>query len=179
MALRPPTNPSWEAVKKLAGKKIEVKGHDNSIKEVIFETEEIPVAYEPILNKVPEFHQNIEKNYKYYIHVGHGHDGVINIETLAHKKGYYLKDNLLQTPEGGVCPAYDPEEVKTSCDVKCLVEYLCNQKGWGQIYPNDDAGRYLCEYTFYVSLCENIKKIKSWNGIICSCPKRRSSLFNR
>ncbi|CAG8497281.1 42964_t:CDS:2 [Gigaspora margarita] len=155
---RPPTNPSWEAVKQLAGKKIEVKGQDNSIKEIIFDTEEIPVEYGPILNKVPEFHQNTDKTYKYYIHVGRGHDHQISIETLAHKKGYYLRDNVNQLPDGGICPAYDIEEIKTEVDVKCLVEHLCNQKGWKEICQSDDAGRYLCEYTFYISLCENFKK---------------------
>ncbi|CAG8842548.1 15972_t:CDS:1, partial [Racocetra persica] len=134
--------------------------HDNSIKEVIFDTQEIPVEYGPVLDLVPQFHQDTTKNYKYYIHVGHGYDNRINIETLAHKDGYGLKDNDQKVPEGGCCPAYDPKEIKTDVDVDCLVKHLWHKKkDWeNHIRLSDNAGRYLCEYTFYVSLCENAKK---------------------
>ncbi|CAG8604273.1 196_t:CDS:1, partial [Cetraspora pellucida] len=99
-----------------------------------------------------------KKIYKYYIHVGYGHDNFINIEKLAHKDGYCLKDNDEKMPVGGVCPNYDQEEIETDVDVDRLVDHLCLKKEWKKVKRSDNAGRYLCEYTFYVSLCENAKK---------------------
>lgn len=47
------------------------------------------------------------------------------------------------------------DEMLTKNDVPALVHWLQNEKGYKHVQQSKDAGRFLCDYIFYTSLCES------------------------
>ncbi|KAG0376077.1 hypothetical protein BGX24_008322 [Mortierella sp. AD032] len=101
----------------------------------------------------------------YYIHVGVGRDGHTALETQAHRTGYGGHDNAKWTPPNKDEPpvvkeewASDPDLLTTTVDTAALAEYLKAEKGW-ICQQSMDAGHYLCEYTFYLSMAERQRRI--------------------
>ncbi|KAK5814799.1 hypothetical protein F5H01DRAFT_347394 [Linnemannia elongata] len=101
----------------------------------------------------------------YYIHVGVGRDGHTAIETQAHRTGYGGLDNAKWTPPNKDEPpvvkeewSADPDLLTTTVDTAALAEYLKTEKGW-ICQQSLDAGHYLCEYTFYLSMAERQRRI--------------------
>jgi len=150
----PDTNPSWEAIKHLNGISFKEDG-------VIFKLtcKEIPVEYAPVETLLPTFHQ---VDYDYFVHVGQGDKQKIKLESRASSYGYIRLDNLHQCPKDGLAPlkylahGANPKAYTcyTSIDTIALAKYLETEKGCKWAVPSDDAGRYLCEYTFYCSMGE-------------------------
>ncbi|KAF9118975.1 hypothetical protein BGW39_000703, partial [Mortierella sp. 14UC] len=121
--------------------------------------------------EVDEFKQDEEKEEAeeylktYYIHVGVGRDGHTALETQAHRTGYGGLDNAKWTPSNKEGPpvlkeewASDPDLLTTTVDTAALAEYLTTEKGW-ICQQSMDAGHYLCEYTFYLSMAERQRRI--------------------
>ncbi|KAG9321808.1 hypothetical protein KVV02_006554 [Mortierella alpina] len=101
----------------------------------------------------------------YYVHVGVGLDGHTAIETQAHRTGYGAPDNAQWSPESkDESPvkkeiwSADPDLLTTTVDTAALAEYLKAEKGW-ICQQSLDAGHYLCEYTFYLSMAERHRRI--------------------
>ncbi|KAJ2450900.1 hypothetical protein GGF42_004384 [Coemansia sp. RSA 2424] len=146
---RPSDNRSWEAVRQLAGERIEVG--DTA---VLCHCFELPVSYSPVSDLVPRLHAG--DDYSIVIHCGAGVDGVVRIEQLAHRTGYVKPGNngADDVPLGNRVPNYStPDELCTSVDVSGLRDALA-AKGWASVKTSQDAGRYLCEFTYYTSLAE-------------------------
>ncbi|KAF9432968.1 hypothetical protein BGZ76_010045 [Entomortierella beljakovae] len=103
----------------------------------------------------------------YYIHVGVGRDGYTAIETQAHRVGYGSPDNSNWFPDSKEIPpvskeawANDPTLLTTTVDTEALANYLSSEKGW-KCQKSMDAGLYLCEYTFYLSMAERNRRIQA------------------
>ncbi|KAJ2782700.1 Pyroglutamyl-peptidase 1 [Coemansia javaensis] len=147
---RPDDNRSWEAVRQLAGQT--VAAGDVS---VVCHCHELPVSYASVSADVPQLHR--DGAFGIVVHCGAGTPGVVRLETVAHRAGYVRPGNsgLLDVPPGGCVPGYDgaAAELCTDVDVAGLVRALA-AKGWAATAPSTDAGRYLCEYTYYTSLAE-------------------------
>ncbi|KAF9111281.1 hypothetical protein BGX27_005145 [Mortierella sp. AM989] len=101
----------------------------------------------------------------YYIHLGVGRDGHTAIETQAHRVGYGHPDNSQWFPESKEVPPVtketwveDPVQLTTTVDTDALANYLSSEKGW-ICQKSMDAGLYLCEYTFYLSMAERNRRI--------------------
>ncbi|KAG0211152.1 hypothetical protein BGX28_008462 [Mortierella sp. GBA30] len=101
----------------------------------------------------------------YYIHVGVGLDGHTAIETQAHRTGYGAPDNAQWSPPSKEEPpvtleawSADPDLLTTTVDTAALAKYLQSEKGW-ICKQSLDAGHYLCEYTFYLSMAERHRRI--------------------
>ncbi|ODQ56015.1 peptidase C15, pyroglutamyl peptidase I-like protein [Saitoella complicata NRRL Y-17804] len=78
----------------------------------------------------------------------------VSIETRARRSGYELPDtDGLVTPGGFAVPKGEGEqEYATAIDVPALVAHL-EGKGWeGKVQVSNDAGLYLCEWTYFHSL---------------------------
>ncbi|KAJ2814774.1 hypothetical protein FBU31_007170 [Coemansia sp. 'formosensis'] len=146
---RPSDNRSWETVKQLAGELI-VVGETS----VLCHCFELPVSYNPVSEIVPRLHGG--ESYSLVIHCGAGLDGKLEIEQLAHRTGYIKpgNDGEGDVPVGNRVPNYStPDELWTSVDVDGLIDTLA-AKGWAHVEASQDAGRYLCEFTYYTSLAE-------------------------
>ncbi|XP_034936171.1 pyroglutamyl-peptidase 1 [Chelonus insularis] len=138
-------NASWEAVNELA-KTSNEKLKTNFNVQLI--TEEIPVIYDHVNDRIPQ----IWKEYDplFLIHVGVSHmASCITIETAAHSSGYTREDITQKYPiecHDSVCKL-----IETGIDVNKMCIEL-NKSGICAACVSKNAGRYLCEYTYYQSL---------------------------
>ncbi|KAK3810378.1 MAG: hypothetical protein J3Q66DRAFT_317388 [Benniella sp.] len=101
----------------------------------------------------------------YYIHLGVGRDGYTAIETLANRTGYQHPDNAQWSPESLNEPpvkkdawSTDPDQLFTTVDSAALAKCLGNENNW-TCQQSTDAGHYLCEYTFYLSMAERQRRL--------------------
>ncbi|XP_029430225.1 pyroglutamyl-peptidase 1-like protein isoform X2 [Rhinatrema bivittatum] len=88
---------------------------------------------------------------KLAVHVGTDSSSkAIVLEQCGRKSGYTERDVCGFCPEGGSCPLQGPEIRESTINLKTLrqnlsvpgVDLLCSR----------DAGRYVCDYTYYISL---------------------------
>ncbi|KAJ1922274.1 Pyroglutamyl-peptidase 1 [Mycoemilia scoparia] len=158
--------------------KAQGQNYDPPVTEIIHcVTERLPVEYEPIPKLLMPKHRHgttaisnsssndkspvyipPNKPFRYFVHCGAGVPGIVRIEVQAFKYGYFAPGNGGPTdiPPDNCVPGYPYSMLKTSVDVFGLVKYLQEEKKWGNdIVISQNAGAYLCEYTYYVSLAEN------------------------
>ncbi|KAJ1960758.1 hypothetical protein GGI12_003632 [Dipsacomyces acuminosporus] len=142
-------NRSWQTIKQLAGEQIVVG--DTA---VVCDCHEIPVSYAPVSEIVPRLH--LDREYSIVIHCGAGVPGVVRIEQLAHRCGYDKPGNggEQDVPAGNCVPGYQTaDELCTTVNVEDLKAHLIT-KGWKETAVSTDAGHYLCDFTYYVSLAD-------------------------
>ncbi|KAF8935682.1 hypothetical protein EDD21DRAFT_382667 [Dissophora ornata] len=177
------TNPSWLAVQPLNNTTLDLPAipadkanpkHHNATHVDLF-SQELPVEYRKVPDLVSALHarhsrkdgQEEEYLKTYYIHVGVGLDGSTEIETQAHLTGYSTPDNAQWAPPTKDEPpvkkeawAADPKKLTTTVNTAALAMYLKKEKKW-ICERSLDAGHYLCEYTFYLSLAERNRRIQA------------------
>lgn len=139
-------NASWEAVKEL--QKLWANSVEFSDVELV--TEEIPVSYDHVSNRVPQLWK--KHNPLIVLHVGVSHNAdSLTIERYARTNGYDRFD---------ICNKC-PDETNIVCKILetgINIEELCDsvnknfEKSGCKACLSPNAGRYLCEYIFYQSL---------------------------
>ncbi|KAJ2005374.1 pyroglutamyl-peptidase activity protein [Coemansia thaxteri] len=145
----PSDNRSWEAVRQLAGERIVVGSTT-----VLCHCFELPVSYDPVSELVPRLH--LGECFSMVIHCGAGTAGSVRLEQLAHRTDYVKPGSKGKSdlPAGNCVSNYPtPDELCTTVDVERLRSAL-KSKGWSSVEASSDAGRYLCEFTYYTSLAE-------------------------
>ncbi|KAJ1666191.1 pyroglutamyl-peptidase activity protein [Coemansia sp. RSA 1813] len=152
---RPSENRSWEVVKQLAGKQIYT---GDSL--VVCHCYEIPVSYNPVSELIPQLHRSQE--FSIVIHCGAGVPGMVRLEKLAHRSGYIKPGNGGESdvPAGGCVPGYDTADVLESTIAVDRLKDALVEKGWSNLAVSLDAGRYLCDFTYYTSLAEGATTYK-------------------
>ncbi|XP_067002997.1 pyroglutamyl-peptidase 1 [Anabrus simplex] len=139
-------NASWEVAKELSKFNFE---KELGIKLVI---EEIPVAYESVAEKVPQLWK--QYNPVLVIHMGVSWmASELTIETCAHKSGYYKSDTCGKFPGNGECCQGSCEKKQAGLDLQQVVEQVNKTSHDVKACLSCDAGRYLCEFIYYTSLC--------------------------
>ncbi|KAF8978846.1 hypothetical protein BGZ46_006082 [Entomortierella lignicola] len=140
------------------------KSHSPSTKSITKE-DEVESKVEEKKEEEEEERKDEEYLSTYYIHIGVGRNGSTAIETQAHRVGYGHPDNSEWQPESKERPpverkawAQDPELLTTTVDTEALANYLSSEKNW-LCKKSMDAGLYLCEYTFYLSMAERHRRI--------------------
>ncbi|KAF9971387.1 hypothetical protein BGZ73_005699 [Actinomortierella ambigua] len=175
------TNPSWLAVQPLNNTVLDLpktvlpSGEEGPrTAEVV--CHELPVEYHKVPVLVPRLHEtygpisatsdSVEIVKTYFIHLGVGLDGSTAIETHADRVGYSHPDNVQWRPASLTEPpvykeewSNDPAKLVTTVDTAALAKYLEEEKGW-KCRQSLDAGHYLCEYTFYLSMAERERRIQ-------------------
>lgn len=80
----------------------------------------------------------------------------ITLETCAHKEGYQKLDTEGKLPEEGVAPGEGDSCIRTCFDIeKASLQFNATNSDDVKSCVSVDAGRYLCEFIFYTSLCKN------------------------
>uniref|UniRef100_A0A6J0SM35 Pyroglutamyl-peptidase 1-like protein isoform X1 n=2 Tax=Pogona vitticeps TaxID=103695 RepID=A0A6J0SM35_9SAUR len=135
-------NSSWEAAKELLKLGL---GDDVDIHIV-----ELPVAYHKVKELVCKAWGNL--NPKLMIHIGLAptSKGTIILEQWGKNKGYKDKDVCGFCPEDGCCISEGPEKIESLINMKTVWKNL-QLEGIDVVFSRD-AGRYLCDYTYYISL---------------------------
>ncbi|KAM5171872.1 pyroglutamyl-peptidase 1-like protein [Mantella aurantiaca] len=134
-------NSSWEAVKELAKLGLDFDVH--------LEILELPVKYTEVEKRIRKIWAKLQP--KLSVHVGMmASSKAIVLEQHARNEGYMDKDLSGAHPQDGRCLLEGPERIESSINMKSV----CKNVAWPgvDVIYSRDAGRYLCEYAYYISL---------------------------
>ncbi|XP_053934008.1 pyroglutamyl-peptidase 1-like protein isoform X1 [Cuculus canorus] len=151
-------NSSWEAVKELSKRGLG--------KNINLRIMQLPVVYQKAKEKVFMIWTTLqpwvsfliscyslwwEKN-QLTVHVGLASSAkaIIILEQCGKNKGYQEMDACGFHPEGGCCMLDGPEKIESTINMKTLWKNI-SVEGIDIIFSRD-AGRYICDYTYYASL---------------------------
>ncbi|KAM8972314.1 pyroglutamyl-peptidase 1-like protein [Pelodytes ibericus] len=133
-------NSSWEAVKELS--KLGIENVDLQIME-------FPVKYSEVMKRVRQIWTDMQPQLS--VHVGMvSSSKAIALEQCGRNKGYTEKDHSGDHPQGGCCLLEGPERIESVVNMKSICKNI-SCPGVDVIHSRD-AGRYVCEYTYYISL---------------------------
>ncbi|GAA5949043.1 hypothetical protein JCM3765_003991 [Sporobolomyces pararoseus] len=177
-----PVNPSWEAVQRLHDTVLpnplpsssthvneESTQTRNLRQNIRISSSLIPVKYDSVLSQVPALHtagfEGSRPNL--VIHVGVGNEGAIRLEQRARKWGYEKLDvdghlgplDEVENKRGfkGEDWVECEEELRTRIEGEEVIK-SAKRRGIEYIELSEDAGLYLCEFTFYASLASALKQ---------------------
>eukprot|EP01134_Creolimax_fragrantissima_P004872 CFRG4872T1 len=171
-----PVNASWEVIKGLKGHDVCVTWKALASSEELTRTcrakvhvHQMPVVWDEVEQLLPKLHSEVlpyalpekdmskgEGRQSVCIHVGVGRPGAIRIETHAYNNGHQKVDVTGQLPakaKNGACVIGGVDLLVTSVDVDSIVTELQPSTSGLKIERSDDAGRYLCNFSFYLSQC--------------------------
>ncbi|KAG7267916.1 hypothetical protein CRUP_006666 [Coryphaenoides rupestris] len=136
-------NASWEAVKEL-----QRLGLGNSVD---LHVQEIPVEYRPVKELLP----SLWKQHQPYLVVHVGVAGIataVMLEQQGHNKGYERPDNSGYHPDCGCCVVGGPDTIQSALDMEVVRQRVKDSGLEVAVTVSHDAGRYLCDYSYYTSL---------------------------
>ncbi|KAJ8270107.1 hypothetical protein GJAV_G00110430 [Gymnothorax javanicus] len=136
-------NSSWVAVKEL-----QQLGLGSGVE---LHVQEIPVEYQTVSSLLPSLWEQYSP--QLLVHVGvSGAATTITLETCGHNDGYERPDNCSFCPDTQCCVEGGADCIHSVIDMEAVCEHV-NASGVGvSVTVSEDAGRYLCDYTYYLSL---------------------------
>uniref|UniRef100_H3D0H4 Pyroglutamyl-peptidase I n=2 Tax=Tetraodon nigroviridis TaxID=99883 RepID=H3D0H4_TETNG len=136
-------NASWVAVQEL-----ERLGLDETFDLYVCE---VPVEYQAVQSLLPVLWK--EHGPQLVVHVGvSGTATTVTLEQCGHNKGYTRLDNCSFCPASQCCMESGPDCLKSVLDMETVCKRV-NESSLGvTLSVSKDAGRYLCDYTYYTSL---------------------------
>ncbi|XP_008290208.1 pyroglutamyl-peptidase 1 [Stegastes partitus] len=140
-------NPSWRAAQalKLAGLGDRT---DVYIKEV-------PVSYVQTQNIIEELWRTVNPKFAVHLGVARG-SSIVLLEQTGKNVGYSDRDVCGFCPESHCCIEGGPEKLDSVVNMRA-VSKVFKQAGMDVIYSRD-AGRYLCDFAYYLSLYHGQRK---------------------
>ncbi|KAL6104364.1 pgpep1 [Pungitius sinensis] len=112
---------------------------------------EVPVEYQAVQGLLPSLWR--EHQPQLVVHVGvSGLATTVTLEQCGHNNGYKRLDNCSFCPASQCCMDGGPDCIHSVLDMDTVCQRV-NDSGLGvTISVSKDAGRYLCDYTYYTSL---------------------------
>nr|XP_020819760.1 pyroglutamyl-peptidase 1-like protein isoform X1 [Phascolarctos cinereus] len=139
---RHPVNSSWEAVKELYNLGLG--------KDVVVQILQLPVSYKKTKEQVSKIWETLQPQ-QFTVHVGVAPSSkAIILEQCGRNRGYKDEDICGFSPEGGVCLSDGPDVIESTISMKAVCKNI-SVNGIQVLYSRD-AGRYVCDYTYYLSL---------------------------
>ncbi|XP_042554448.1 pyroglutamyl-peptidase 1-like protein [Dipodomys spectabilis] len=136
-------NSSWEAVKELS--KLGLGTHPQ-LKLLIFQ---LPVDYREAARRVASIWEDFHPQLA--VHVGVDSSAkVIFLEQCGKNRGYRDADIRGFRPEAGVCLTGGPDVIASVVNMKALCKRVMAEGV--EVAFSGDAGRYVCDYIYYLSL---------------------------
>ncbi|GAA5966348.1 hypothetical protein JCM21900_005139 [Sporobolomyces salmonicolor] len=129
----------------------------------------LPVKYTSALSMVPALHARTKPDFcpDLIIHVGVGLEGAVRLEQSARKVGYEKPDadgEMARVDEEtgrkghvGVELKELAAELRTRIDGQRVVNWV-REKGLEHVELSEDAGLYLCEFTYFASLVSALRQ---------------------
>ncbi|XP_053558929.1 pyroglutamyl-peptidase 1 [Bombina bombina] len=139
-------NASWVAVQEL-----EKLGLGE---EVDLHVYEVPVEYQTVQRLIP----GLWKMHKPQLIVNVGVSGMastITLEKCGHNKGYQGLDNCQFCPVTQCCVLGGPECLHSVIDIDAVCKRVAAAELDVAFTVSTDAGRYLCDFTYYTSLYQS------------------------
>lgn len=149
-------NASWVAVKELDRLWQEDLERGGALQSCsTLKTREIPVAYSYVCDSLQQIYQECSPSL--CIHVGVSPYSILKLERRGKNLGYQHLDVCGRRPATGCCVENGPEQIATQFNLEGVCDAL-SRKGAGlgvkgvEFGISEDAGRYLCDFTYYKSL---------------------------
>ncbi|XP_068427072.1 pyroglutamyl-peptidase 1 isoform X1 [Clinocottus analis] len=112
---------------------------------------EVPVEYHAVQGLLPSLWK--EHQPQLMVHVGvSGLATTVTLEQCGHNKGYKRLDNCSFCPASQCCMDSGPDCIHSVLDMDAVCERVNDSDLGVTISVSKDAGRYLCDYTYYTSL---------------------------
>lgn len=136
-------NASWVAVQEL--QKLGLGS------EVDLHVYEVPVEYHTVQTLVPALWKQYHP--RLVIHVGVSEMATtVTLEKCGRNHGYRVRDNSGLCPDAHCCIAGGPDCIDSVIDMESVCKRV-SASGLGvTVSVSKDAGRYLCDFTYYTSL---------------------------
>lgn len=136
-------NSSWVAVQEL--KRLGLG------EEIDLHVCEVPVEYQAVQSLLPSLWKQHQP--QLVVHVGvSGIATTVTLEQCGRNHGYRRVDNCAFCPDSQCCMEDGPDCIESVLDMELICKRL-NSSGLGvAVSVSNDAGRYLCDYTYYTSL---------------------------
>ncbi|XP_024066719.1 pyroglutamyl-peptidase 1-like protein [Terrapene carolina triunguis] len=135
-------NSSWEAVKETSK-----LGLGENIDLHIMQ---LPVAYQKAKELVCKIWGTLQPLLTVHIGLASSSKAIIILEQCGKNKGYKEMDVCGFCPEDGCCLLDGPEKIESTINMKTLWKNI-SVEGIDIVFSRD-AGRYICDYTYYTSL---------------------------
>ncbi|KJH53520.1 pyroglutamyl-peptidase I [Dictyocaulus viviparus] len=145
-------NPSSQVVDELA--KTKIPGFDGQLV-----VEKMSVAYSEVEEKVKSLWTRYSP--KLVVHIGahpiHHH---IKLEQQSFGRGYCKYDVDGCVPQNNMCPTNSEPILSTKINCEEIASKVSQELGYKglKITASDDPGRYLCAYSFYLSLSHDASR---------------------
>uniref|UniRef100_UPI003AAB103A pyroglutamyl-peptidase 1 n=1 Tax=Centroberyx gerrardi TaxID=166262 RepID=UPI003AAB103A len=112
---------------------------------------EVPVEYQAVQSLLPSLWKQHQP--QLVVHVGvSGLATTVTLEQCGHNEGYRRLDNCSFCPASQCCMENGPDCIHSVLDMDTVCKKV-NDSGLGvTVSVSKDAGRYLCDYTYYTSL---------------------------
>ncbi|XP_028328958.1 pyroglutamyl-peptidase 1-like [Gouania willdenowi] len=112
---------------------------------------EVPVEYQAVQSLLPSLWE--EHQPELVIHVGvSGLATTLTLEQCGHNKGYKRLDNCRFCPPSQCCMDEGPDCIRSTLDMDQVCRTVNGGNAGITVSVSKDAGRYLCDYTYYTSL---------------------------
>ncbi|XP_062998727.1 pyroglutamyl-peptidase 1-like protein [Elgaria multicarinata webbii] len=135
-------NSSWEATKELSKLGL---GNDVDLHII-----ELPVVYQKAKEIVCKAWSSFQPQLMIHIGLAPTSKATIILEQCGKNKGYKEIDVCGFCPEDGCCVLEGPERIESTINLKRVWKSI--QMEQMDVIFSRDAGRYICDYTYYISL---------------------------
>ncbi|KAM9330572.1 pyroglutamyl-peptidase 1 [Gastrophryne carolinensis] len=136
-------NASWVAVQEL-----EKLGLGDRVDLQVYE---IPVEYQAVQRLIPDLWT--KHNPEFIVHVGvSGPADMVTLEKCGHNSGYQSLDVSQFCPDSHCCVDGGPECLHSVFDLDTVCKRATAAETEVDFTLSTDAGRYLCDFTYYTSL---------------------------
>nr|XP_040146202.1 pyroglutamyl-peptidase 1 isoform X3 [Ictidomys tridecemlineatus] len=115
---------------------------------------EIPVEYKTVQRLIPALWE--KHSPQLVVHVGvSGMATTVTLEKCGHNKGYKGLDNCRFCPGSQCCVEDGPESIDSIIDMDAVCKRVTTLGLDVTVTISQDAGRYLCDFTYYTSLYQS------------------------
>ncbi|CAK6952360.1 pyroglutamyl-peptidase 1-like [Scomber scombrus] len=112
---------------------------------------EVPVEYQAVESLLPSLWKQHQP--QLVVHVGvSGLATTVTLEQCGHNKGYKRLDNCNFCPASQCCTETGPDCINSVLDMDAICKKVNDSDVGVAVSVSKDAGRYLCDYTYYSSL---------------------------
>ncbi|XP_069072886.1 pyroglutamyl-peptidase 1 isoform X1 [Pleurodeles waltl] len=115
---------------------------------------EVPVEYQVVQRIIPELWK--KHTPQLVVHVGVSSMATtVTLEKCGHNVGYIGLDNSQFCPGSRCCVDGGPECIDSVLDLEAVCQRVTASEPGVAVSISKDAGRYLCDFTYYTSLYES------------------------
>ncbi|XP_007958159.1 pyroglutamyl-peptidase 1-like protein [Orycteropus afer afer] len=117
--------------------------------ELELRTLQLPVDYREVKQKITRIWEDLQPQLAVHVGVDSSAKAIV-LEQCGKNTGYRDVDVRGFRPEGGVCLSGGPRVIMSEVSMKAVCKRV-SLKGVEVLFSRD-AGRYVCDYTYYLSL---------------------------